>query len=136
MKKLLIMLLALTLVFVAGCKKDEKAEDDAPSQQQEQPIAEQTEGKGDEAKPEENAEQSEEKAEEKSEEKSEEAVKEESKYTPETAKEVTSVDVNDMKAEDMDKLVNMFNSEDSTEDQKEAARIQLEALFKQAEAQQ
>jgi len=120
MQKLLIMLLALTLVFVAGCKKDEKAQDVEPSQQQEQP-AEQAEGKNDESSPEDNA---------------QETVKEDSKYTPETAKEVTSVDVNDMTAEDMDKLVNMFNSEDSTEDQKEAARIQLEALFKQAEAQQ
>ena len=111
MKKLLIMMLLASMVFmISGCGKDKDADATSDALQQEQ----QQQGE---------AEQS-------------ESAKPESKYTAETAKEVTSVDVNNMTSEDMDKLVNMFNSEDSTEDEKEAARIQLEALFKQAEAQQ
>lgn len=103
------MLMASMVFMATGCGKDKDAveTDNVPVQEQQQGEAEQSES----AKP-------------------------ESKYTAETAKEVTSVDVNNMTSEDMDKLVNMFNSEDSTEDEKEAARIQLEALFKQAEAQQ
>lgn len=111
MKKLLIIMLMASMVFMAtGCGKDKDAveTDNVPVQEQQQGEAEQSEN----------------------------AEKSEDKFTAETAKEVTSVDINDMTAEDMDKLVNMFNSEDSTEDEKEAARIQLEALFKQAEAQQ
>ena len=116
MKKLLIMMLLASMVLmVSGCGKDKDADATSDAVQQEQQ---------DESA---NAEQA-----EQPEQKKEDIVTKE----VEKAKEITSVDINNMNPEDMDKLVNMFNSDDSTEEQKEAARIQLEALFKQAEASQ
>ena len=115
MKKLLIMMLLASMVLmVSGCGKDKDADATSDAVQQEQ----QQQGEAEQA--------------EQPEQKKEDIVTKE----VEKAKEITSVDINNMNPEDMDKLVNMFNSDDSTEEQKEAARIQLEALFKQAEQSQ
>lgn len=109
-KKLLIMMLVFGVVFVAGCgKKDETTTQDTATNQEQT----QTQDTQDE-----NAEKSE---------------NEQPAYTPESARDVTSVDIKDMSQEDLDTLVEMFNNPDSTPEQKEASRIQLEEIFKQAE---
>ncbi len=106
MKKLLIVMLAVCMVLAAGCgKKDETAADNSQTQ------VEQQNGKGTQ----------------------DEAGKEEQNNEQQSKKEQNDVDVSDVTGDELNELVETFNSEIASEDEKEAARIKLEAIFKQAE---
>ncbi len=103
-KKLIIAMLAFTLVFAAGCgKKDKQAADDTQTQQQEQEQQQQQEQQNDNTEVEKEKE------------------------------EAAEIDVSDVTGEELDNLVETFNSETASAEEKEAARLKLEAIFKQAE---
>ena len=110
MKKLLIIMLAVSLLFAAGCgKKDQTDANDASQTQVQQPGGEGTQ---------------------------DETGKDEQNNEQKSEEEQNDVDVSNVTGEELDSLVETFNSETASEEEKEAARIKLEAIFKQAEANQ
>ncbi len=109
MKKLLIAILAVSLIFVAGCGKNDNTDTgDMQTQQQEQQQQQ----------------------------KKQEQQDNDAQNDKDNKDEVNETDVLEVTGNDLNKLIETFNSETASEQQKEEARLKLEAIFEQAQANQ
>ena len=120
-------MLISSLVLVAGCgKKEDKSEQKQEKTKQEQTTDDKTNQPNQSNQQETDTQQQQNPV----------VTEEKIEMTQEEAQKVTSVDLSNMSQGDLDALVEMFNDPNSTAEEKEAARIQLEQIFKQADANQ